>query len=90
MIRYKNDRLNCKSYIPAKLSSVLSKKYKILILHFQLFLNVTLKTGVNLLGPVGPLIQNKDTNLRKAIPAAEQLMLTMRVFTSGDSQVSLS
>ena len=31
-----------------------------------------------LLGLVGPLIQKMDTNLRKAIPATERLMLTMR------------
>ena len=39
---------------------------------------------------VGPLIQKMDTNLRKAVPAAERLMLTMRFLASGDSQVSLS
>ena len=44
----------------------------------------------NLLGLVGLLIQKKDTNLRKATPAAERLMLTMRFLASGDSQVSLS
>ena len=32
----------------------------------------------------------KDTNLRKAIPAAERLMLTMRFLASDDWQVSLS
>ena len=44
----------------------------------------------HLLGLVEPLLQKKYTNLRKAIPAAEQLMLTMRFLASGDSQVSLS
>ena len=45
----------------------------------------------HLLGLVGPLAQKKkDTNLRKAIPVAESLMLTMRFLASGDSQVSLS
>ena len=44
----------------------------------------------HLLGLVGSLIQKKDTILRKAIPAAERLMLTIRVLASGDSQVSLS
>ena len=44
----------------------------------------------HLLGLVGPLIQKKYTNLGKAIPAAERLMLTMRFFASGDSQVFLS
>ena len=58
----------------------------ILILLFQLFPNVTRKVGAF----VGPLAQKKDTNLRKAIPAAERLMLTMRFLASGDSQVSLS
>ena len=44
----------------------------------------------HLLDLVGPLIQKKDANLRKAIPAAEQLMLTMRFLASGDPQISLS
>ena len=44
----------------------------------------------HLLGLVGPLVQKKDTDLRKAIPAAERLMSTMRFLASGDSQVSLS
>ena len=44
----------------------------------------------HLLGLVGPIVQKKDANLRKAIPAAERLMLTMRFLASGDSQVSLS
>ena len=43
-----------------------------------------------MLGLVGPLIQKKDTNLRKPGPAAERLMLTMPFSPSGDSQVSLS
>ena len=38
----------------------------------------------------GSLIQKKDTNLRKAISAAERLMLTMQFLASGDLQVSLS
>ena len=44
----------------------------------------------HLLGLAGPLIQKKDTNLIKAIPAAERLMLTMRFLGSGDSRVSSS
>ena len=44
----------------------------------------------HLFGLNGPLIQKKDTNLRKATPAAKRLMLTMRSLASGDSQVSLS
>ena len=44
----------------------------------------------HLLGLVGPLVQKKDTNLRKATPAAERLMMTMRFLATGDSQVSLS
>ena len=44
----------------------------------------------HLLGHVGLLILNKDANLRKAIPAAERLMLAMRFLAAGDSQVSLS
>ena len=44
----------------------------------------------HLLGLAGPLVQKKDTNLRKTIPAAERLMSTMRFLASGDSQVFLS
>ena len=44
----------------------------------------------HLMGLVGPLIQKKDTRFRKAIPATERLMLTLRFLASGDSQVSLS
>ena len=44
----------------------------------------------HLLGLVGPLTKKEDTNLRKTIPAAERLMMTMRFLVSGDSQVSLS
>ena len=43
----------------------------------------------HLLGLVWPLIQKENKNLRKAIPAVERLMLTMRFLASGDSQVSL-
>ena len=59
---YKKVRLNCENWIPTKLSSILSEKYTILILCFQLFPNVTQKIRVYLLGPVGQRIQNKDTN----------------------------
>ena len=44
----------------------------------------------HLLGLVGSLNQKKDTNLRKAIPAAERLMLTMQFLAASDSQDSLS
>ena len=44
----------------------------------------------HLLTLVGPLIQKKDTNFRKAIPASERLMLTLRFLASGDSQRSLT
>ena len=45
---------------------------------------------VHSLGLVGPLTEKKDTNVRKAIPTAERLMLTMRFLGSGDSHFSLS
>ena len=44
----------------------------------------------HLLGLVEPLIQKKDTNLRKGTPAGERLMSTMQFLASGDSQVFLS
>ena len=72
-----------------KLSSNLSEKYIISVLHFELFPNVTDRLE-HLLGLVWRLIQKKDTNLSKPAPAAERLMLTMRFLPSGDSQVSLS
>ena len=59
---YKKVRLNCENWIPTKLSSILSEKYTIWFLRFQLFPNVTQKIRVYLLGPVGQRIQNKDTN----------------------------
>ena len=72
-----------------KLSSILSEKYIIVILHFELFPNVTRKVGA-LVGSCWATYPKKDTNLRKSIPAAERLMLTMRFLASGDSQISLS
>ena len=44
----------------------------------------------HLLGLVESLNQKKDTNLRKAISAAERLMLTMQFLVASDSQDSLS
>ena len=44
----------------------------------------------HLLSLVGPLITRQDTNYRKAIPAAERLMLTVRFFASGDPQISFT
>lgn len=44
----------------------------------------------HLLGLIGPLIEKRNTNFRKAIPASERLMLTLRFLASGDSQISLT
>ena len=44
----------------------------------------------HLLSLVGPLITKRDTNFRKAIPAAERLMVLIRYLASGDSQMSLT
>ena len=41
-----------------------------------------------LLNKISPKIQNKDTKLRKAIPAKERLALPLRFLTTGDSYVS--
>ena len=44
----------------------------------------------HLLSLAAPLIVKKDTNFQKAIPPAQRLMLTLRFFASGDSQISLT
>ena len=44
----------------------------------------------HLLQLVGPLITKQDTRFRKAIPAAQRLMLALRYLASGDSQISLT
>ena len=44
----------------------------------------------HLLELVKPIIEKKDTNLRKSIPAAERLAITLRFLGTGDSQQSLS
>ena len=61
----------------------------ILILHFQLFPNVTRKVGA-FVGSSWTTYPKKGTNLRKAIPVAERIMLTIRFLTPGDSQDFLS
>ena len=90
MIRYENCRLNCEKLIPTKLSSILSEKYIILILYFQLFPNITRKENGAFVGSFWAAYPKKDPNLRKSVTAAERFMFTMRFLTSGDSQVSLS
>lgn len=42
-----------------------------------------------LLGLVGPLIQKKDTVMRKSIPVGERLALTLRFLATGESFMSL-
>ena len=44
----------------------------------------------HLLSLVRPMIEKEDTNMRKAIPAAERLALTLCFLATGDSQQSLS
>ena len=44
----------------------------------------------HLLELVKPIIEKKDTNLRKSIPAAERLAITLCFLATGDSQQSLS
>lgn len=44
----------------------------------------------HLLSLVCPIIAKKDTNMRKAIPAAERLAITLRFLATGDSQQTLS
>ena len=54
------------------------------------FLRMSPERFEHLLSLVGPLIMKEDTNFRKAIPASERLMLTLRFLVSGDSQRSMS
>ena len=44
----------------------------------------------HLISLVGPFIAKQDTRLRKAIPVAERLVLTLRYLATGDSQQSQS
>ena len=44
----------------------------------------------HLLTLVAPYITKQDTKFRKAIPASQRLMVTLRFLASGDSQVSLT
>ncbi|KAJ8934273.1 hypothetical protein NQ318_005593 [Aromia moschata] len=43
-----------------------------------------------LLNKLGPYITKKDTPMRKGIPAAERLAVTLRFLATGESFVSLS
>ena len=57
---------------------------------FSSFFRMSPKRMEHLLSLVAPLITKKDTNFRKAIAPAHRLMLTLRFFSSGESQISLT
>ena len=65
------------------------KNIEFLISYFSFF-RISPERMEHLLFLIGPLIQKQDTNFRKAIPAPERLMLTLRFLASGDSQRSLT
>ncbi|GFX22912.1 uncharacterized protein TNCV_3911591 [Trichonephila clavipes] len=47
-------------------------------------------TFEELVAHVSPSIERKHTSMRKAIPAAERMALTLRYLTTGETQSSLS
>lgn len=57
--------------------------------HFKNFLRMSPQDFEILLNKIGPKIQKKDTNLRKAISAKERLAITLRFLATGDSYSSL-
>ena len=57
--------------------------------HFS-YLRMSPERFEHLLQLTGHKLSKKDTRFRKAIPAAERLVLTLRFMASGDSQKSLS
>ena len=58
-------------------------------IHLKNFTRMTSEDFEELIKLIGPIIQKKDTKLRKAIPVKDRLALTLRFLTSGDSFTSL-
>ena len=76
--------------LPVKLQK-LNPHESFLYLVWKIHLNFTFSPERwSLCWPYWAAYPKKDTNLRKTIPAAKRLMLTMQLLASGDSQVSLS
>ncbi|KAJ4425591.1 hypothetical protein ANN_27787 [Periplaneta americana] len=56
---------------------------------YKNFLRMSAADFDNLLEKVAPLIERKDTLMRRAIPPAERLVVTLRYLATGDSYKSL-
>lgn len=58
-------------------------------IHLKNFTRMTSEDFEELIKLIGPIIQKKNTKLRKAIPVKDRLALTLRFLASGDSFTSL-
>ncbi|GFY37361.1 protein ALP1-like [Trichonephila inaurata madagascariensis] len=57
---------------------------------YRRFLRMDVSTFEELVALVSPSIARKNTSMRKAIPAAERIALTLRYLQTGETQSSLS
>ncbi|GFS50623.1 protein ALP1-like [Trichonephila clavipes] len=57
---------------------------------YRRFLRMDVSTFEELVALVSPSIERNNTSMRKAIPAAERIALTLRYLTTGETQFSLS
>ncbi|GFW89955.1 protein ALP1-like [Trichonephila clavipes] len=57
---------------------------------YRRFLQMDVSTFEELVALVSPSIERKNTSMRKAIPAAERIALTLRYLATGETQSSLS
>ncbi|GFU95846.1 DDE Tnp4 domain-containing protein [Trichonephila clavipes] len=57
---------------------------------YRRFLRMDVSTFEELVALFSPSIERKNTSMRKAIPAAERIALTLRYLTTGETQSSLS
>ncbi|GFT47805.1 protein ALP1-like [Trichonephila clavipes] len=57
---------------------------------YRRFLRMNVSTFEELVALLSPSIERKNTSMRKAIPAAERIALTLRYLATGETQSSLS
>ncbi|GFX33999.1 protein ALP1-like [Trichonephila clavipes] len=57
---------------------------------YRRFLRMDVSTFEELVALVSPSIERKNTSMRKAIPAAERIALTLRYLTTDETQTSLN